>query len=72
MVDDKLYVESTERKGGCYENFNCKPGCREKKKKKSFLVCIKKNLPLTIMAAPGLIVMILFRSPSDVGTASRI
>ena len=32
-----------------------------KKKKKSFWYVFKKNLPLTIMAAPGLIVMILFR-----------
>ena len=32
-----------------------------KKKKKSFWQVFKKNLPLTIMAAPGLIVMILFR-----------
>ena len=31
------------------------------KKKKSFWQIFKKNLPLTIMAAPGLIVMILFR-----------
>ena len=32
-----------------------------KKKKKSFWYVFKKNLPLTVMAAPGLIVMILFR-----------
>ena len=32
-----------------------------KKKKKGFWYVFKKNLPLTIMAAPGLIVMILFR-----------
>ena len=30
-----------------------------KKKKKSFWYVFKKNLPLTVMAAPGLIVMIL-------------
>ena len=32
-----------------------------KKKKKSFWQVFKKNLPLTIMAAQGLIDMILFR-----------
>ena len=31
------------------------------KKKKSFWQVFKKNLPLTIMAAPGRIVIILFR-----------
>lgn len=40
---------------------------KTKKKKQSFIKVFKKNLPLTIMALPGLIVMLLFRYLPMVG-----
>lgn len=40
---------------------------KTKKKKQSFIKVFRKNLPLTIMALPGLIVMLLFRYLPMVG-----
>ena len=62
MTDATIYSERNEirkEEGDVMNMTTAKPSAA--KRKKGFWYVFKKNLPLTIMAAPGLIVMILFR-----------